>query len=245
MRRLVFAAYAIAIVSAPLLAQSPPSPVGGISASDMPKLIPPEQKLRYICKQLELTDEQRQHAEGLFAIMHAETQMTADETRDRLLEVQATYQEMLDARSKGEKEREEQLRAHLKSLAPGKAAERRFVEGLIPALDAKQQTLLKEWTARLENATDISLKPVEILRYVRSMNLSAAQKEKLTGVIQEFRTYVAGPGAQAEEDALLDKLIKDIGAVLDEDQRKTFEREMSKRRPDPAPKPAQASPPTP
>ncbi len=268
MLRTVSALLLTLIISAPLLAQQPPPQRMRIPAekiqpltpttqkAEQPKQVPVDQKLRYIVKQLNLDDKQKQHAEGLFAILQSESNMTPEETKDRMEAIMSAYRAMQDAEKAGDKARTEELRAELRAMAPGAAAERNFVKGLMPVLNEQQQEKFQSLLAKLEKATDISLKPIEVVRLARSLNLTPEQSQRLDKIQEEFRKSVAtdvskGPEpaaaldtgtAKSPESQRLDKLVTDISAILNPTQRAKFESEVAARRPEDAseatPKPA-------
>jgi hypothetical protein len=131
------------LMTAPLVAQPPQrvripgdrlQPVSAPPShkAEQPTPVPLEQKLRYIVRRLNLNEKQKQHAEGLFAILQSETNLSAEETKDRMEQIMSTYHAMQDADKAGDKARAEELREELKNQAPGVAAERHFVDGLTP-----------------------------------------------------------------------------------------------------------------
>jgi Spy/CpxP family protein refolding chaperone len=192
--------------------------------------VPVDQKMRYICKQLELTREQWEHAQGLFAILESEANPGPDQLKDLMEQIVATNQELQKAREAGDKEREELLREELRNLAPGVAAEKHFIEALMPVLTPEQQAKLQALLEKLKDVTDLSLKPIEVVRIARGLGLSADQDRQIERLMQEFRKSIATASSAEAEKSLLEKLIADIGVLLTSEQKGQFDREIDKRR---------------
>ena len=247
MRRILFVGLLSCFLSVPLLAQNPqPVRISGPTQPapprvqpETPKDVPVLQKLRYICKQLDLDDRQWQHVEGLFAILEAESTMSQDQTRQRMELIMSTYHEMQAAQEAGDTKREAMLREELRGLAPGVEAERKFVEGLTPALKPAQQARLTMLLDQLRTVKtrDLELKPIDVVRVARQLDLDAAQHESLRKITSDFRASIATASDSDQQKKLLDKLIADIAAICNAEQKATFEREIDKRRLDPTPPP--------
>jgi len=207
------------------------------------KTVPVDQKMRYICKQLELTREQWEHAEGLFAILESEANPGPDQLKDLMEQIVATNQELQKAREAGDKEREEVLREELRNLAPGVAAEKHFIEALMPVLTPQQQAKLQTLLETLKDVTDLSLKPIEVIRIARGLGLSPDQDRQIEQLMQEFRKSIATANSAQAEKSLLEKLIADVGVLLTSEQKTQFDREIDKRRLDAPPGYTGAAPP--
>jgi hypothetical protein len=232
--------FAVVVMAAPLVAQQPqrmripvdkfhtvnPTP----QKAEQPKPVPIEQKLRYIVRQLNLNEKQKQHAEGLFAILQSESNLGPEETKDRMELIMSTYHAMQDAEKAGDQARADELREELRNLAPGAAAERNFVNGLMPVLDEQQKEKFQTLLKKLDKVTDLSLKPIEVIRLARQQKLTPEQTEQIDKIQEEFRHSVAA--GKAPDSQALDKLISDVSAVLNPTQRAAFEQEISRRRVD-------------
>ena len=72
-----------------------------------------DEKLMYICKQLDLDEKQWQHADGLFEIFQSNKNPSREEMLERLQEIQRVYQEKEAAKAAGETERRRFLRGTL------------------------------------------------------------------------------------------------------------------------------------
>jgi hypothetical protein len=208
--------------------------------ADQPKPVPVEQKLRYIVKQLELDQKQQQHADGLFAILASESNLSPEETKDRMELIMSTYHAMQEAEKAGDTARTNELRGELRNLAPGAAAERNFVNGLMPVLNEQQKEKFQILLQKLDKATDLSLKPVEVIRLARGLKLTPAQSEQIEKIQEEFRQSVAA--GKAPDSQAMDKLIADDSNVLNPEQRAVFTREVSQRRIDEPPASTQPAP---
>jgi len=227
-------------VAAPLFAQTPQrmrvpgekiKTIGpATEKAKQPKQVPIEQKLRYIVKRLNLDEKQKQHAEGLFAILQSESNLSTEETKDRMELIMSTYHAMQDAEKAGDKARAEQLREELKGLAPGVAAERNFVNGLMPVLNEQQKVKFQELLKKYEKATDLSLKPIEVIKLAREQKLTPEQSQQLDKIQTEFRQSVAA--GTAPDAHALDKLISDVSGILNPTQLAAFQKEVAERRVD-------------
>ncbi len=213
---------------------------GAPAKPEAPKAIPLEQKLRYICKQLDLDARQQQHVEGLFAEFKAESDMSQERTKERMDAIMATFNEMQEAQKAGDTARADELRERLRSLAPGAALERGFVEGLLPVLNEGQRAKFERLMKELETATDLSLKPVEVVRIARGLELKPEQNARLEQVQQAFRQKAATSTTKEQDDQSLERLISDVRALLNADQAARFDKEIDRRRLDPPPAPATA-----
>jgi hypothetical protein len=240
MLRNSFSLLVAVLMASPLFAQQPqrmrvpadrmqpgsPTP----EKAEQPKPVPIEQKLRYIVKQLDLNQKQQQHADGLFAILQSESNLSPEETKDRMEMIMSTYHTMQEAEKAGDKARADQLREELRNLAPGAAAERNFVNGLMPVLNDQQKEKFQTLLQKLDKATDLSLKPVEVIRLARDQNLTPEQTKKIADIQEQFRQSVAA--GKAPDSQALDQLISDVAGVLNPTQRAKFEQEISSRRVD-------------
>jgi hypothetical protein len=242
MRRVVFAVLVVVIVVAPLRGQDSGRERPGVSARPLPQAAAPRaeqgrqisvlQKLRYVCKRLGLDARQREHAEGVLAMIAAEAEMGEAATRQRMEDIMSTYQAMQAAQDEGDEERASALREELIGLAPGTEAQRKFVERMTPVLNEEQQARLATLLEQLKEAKleDVELKPIEVLRLARQQNLTAPQATQLRVLQDEFRRQVESVTDADAQSELLDKLIRDISGLLTGEQRAGFSREIESRR---------------
>lgn len=191
-------------------------------------------KLRYICKQLNLTDEQKQHVRSLLVIYEDELKVDPEDMRERLERIRSLYVELREAQDAGDEERADQLRTEMRDLAPGLRAEKNFYEALEPALSEEQLKLLSEIRKRLEKNPDVALKPVHVCRIALDQKLDQAQRLKLDDVMRDFRREIADRGEldESTRDELLNKFIKAVRDVLTSKQVAAFDQEVNKLRPD-------------
>lgn len=165
MRCFMVTSLLVVFLSVPVLGQPLPTPQVQVHPSaGQQKAVPIPQKLRYICKQLNLDEKQWQHAEGLFAILEDEQNMGPGQLRELLEQIRAITQEREAAREADDQERVEELNQQLKGLAPGARAKDNFIKGLLPALNEEQKVKLNVLLKRLENVTNLELKPIQVIR---------------------------------------------------------------------------------
>jgi hypothetical protein len=204
-----------------------------------------QDKMRYIIGQLNLNEQQKQHADSLLAVLEVEAKLSGDALKERLEQIQRVMRERTAAAQAGDTARVAELNEELNDLQLQKGAERRFLEGLRPALDEAQKAKLETILKRLEASPDAALKPIHIVRAAHELGLSPEQNRALDQVVQEFRKKI---GESGELDALkridlLDTFTSQVRAVLNPDQQQRFDRKVEELRlAPPTPPPAPAAP---
>ena len=236
MRRLVFALLLTPLLSVPVLAQATQLTPQPGPRRERPSAIPVDLKMRYICKQLDLDDKQWQHVDGLLAIVEAQKHSSQDSLRDYLTQLQAVVQERDAARAAGDTQCANELNEKLKNMAPGVKAEKEFIEGLMPALSAEQKEKFEALHKSLANVTDLSLKPIQVLRVAREYDLSPEQRKALAKIQDDFRERIGDASSAGDTKAdLLQELIDAVAGVFEGEQRQEFEERIDKMRPDTPP----------
>ncbi len=204
-----------------------------------------EAKLRFVCQQLSLDDQQKQQSEALIAVYNAAVEeQRADPValmegvRNKLAEVQA-------AKDAGDDARAEELQKELRMLAPGVQAEADFFAALEQILTPAQQKQLPAVRKLAETVGDISMRPVHVLRAAREQNLSREQHAQLEQVLADFRTEQRTSRARPDggNDPALEEFIKKVRGVLTPNQAEAYDARIAELRisAPPATKPVGAS----
>jgi|GEM_PF-2495744 len=196
-----------------------------------------ERKLRWICKQLRLSDEQMQQAEALIAVYNAELKAMEAEAVELLQKIQDKYAQIQAAKAQGDTQAVQTLQEELRNMAPGVQAENHFFEGLQEVLNDEQKERLPAIRKRAAAAVDIMLRPVHVLRAVRKLTLTSEQDQKVEKLLADFRQkqVTSRPSNQQAAEEQVDQLVADIRALLTEEQAALFEREITILRDDPPP----------
>jgi Spy/CpxP family protein refolding chaperone len=234
MLRWAFASILAAMCSVPVLAQLQIQPSTRPKPAEAREVML-QDKLRYLCKQLELNEQQWQHVEGLFTLLDAEVNLTREEMVERLLEIQRMIAARDNAKAAGDTKQFDELTERLKELMVRPTAEKHFMDGLMPVLTEAQKAKLPELLKQLAGVTDLSLKPVQVLRTARALKLNPDQLRRLEQIEKDFRQAIgeAGELDAARRTAMVDKIVRDVAAVLDAEQRAQFEKEIDRLRPPP------------
>ncbi len=196
-----------------------------------------ERKLRWICKQLRLNDEQMQQAEALIAVYNAELKAMEQEAVELLQRIQDKYAQIQAAKAQGDTQAVQTLQEELRNMAPGVQAENHFFEGLQEVLNDEQKERLPAIRKRAAAAAEIMLRPVHVLRAVRKLELTSAQDQQVEKILAGFRQkqVTSRPSNQQAAEEQVDQLVADIRAVLTEEQAPVFDREIAALRDDPPP----------
>ena len=111
MRYIVLGLLLTGLSGTSLQAQNDPSPTAmDQSSPEISSTTATVQKMRHICKQLNLDEQQQQHVEGLLEILAQEERMSGDELKQRLEEIRSTMQDRDAALKAGKKEEADKLR---------------------------------------------------------------------------------------------------------------------------------------
>ncbi len=203
-----------------------------------------EQKLRFICRQLHLNDEQMQQAEALIAVYNAELKDMEQNAAELLQKIQDKYAQIQAAKARNDDETVRILQDELRNMAPGVAAENHFMEGLKQILTDEQKARLPAALKRAESAGDISLRPVHVVRAVLKLGLSEDQQTRLEAIMEKFREVqvTSRPTTPQAADEQVNALVAEVRGILTPEQAQRFDQEIARLRDDPPPaKPMQLS----
>lgn len=194
-----------------------------------------EQKMRYICKQLELNETQEKDVDSLIAVYNAT--MKEETSPAALLQFMTDLQVMMtereEAKAAGNTQRVKEINEQIKASTPGNASERQFFEGLEGMLTETQQKKLVAVRKRIASNPDVTLTPHDVVEAARAQNLDKDQRDKLDSTLKEYRAMIAKNRPSTLQDRMksVDKLIDKVGGVLNADQKKAFMAEIERMRP--------------
>ncbi|GEM_PF-1597763 len=234
MRRL--AALTLAVLFAiPVLEARPPAASQPAAAGEGHKLQPivpmaavspshkltGEAKVRYLMRQLDLNLKQRRYARELIASIYN------DDTNPRisLAEVHAIVAEIEKARAAGDKKREQELGQQLREMAQNADRDREFLTNMETVLTDQQKKLLKKAIARVKANPTGALRPLDVIRAARALDLSDAQKTKLDKIIHRLRDNLAHRRqvTDAVRYQTINGLLYSIKHMLTPEQEKAFD----------------------
>ncbi len=106
---------------------------------------------------------------------------------------------------------------------------------------------MKQARQRLRRVPDGALRPIDVLKVAQALQLDPEQQRKLSKLLQEYRSYVAGVAGRLSgptRDLALGQIVSDIRGILTPEQAERFDKQIVKLRPATAvpPKPEQESP---
>ena len=188
-----------------------------------------EAKLRWICKQLKLTDAQKSQAEALLTEYRAALaeQSTPEKSQELMAQIRDKFAEVQKARADGNMELARKLQEEMKQMSPGRRAEDAFFEGLEQALTPEQRESLVRVRAQAESIGDISLRPIHVLRAARALELTTEQQQRLEQVTAEFRTEVStNPPGKDDTGERVEKYVERVRGLLTPAQLAKFNAEI-------------------
>jgi hypothetical protein len=226
---MVVFALTVVMSGAGLAQRMPTVPLAGVAEH---RELDPQARIRYILRQLNLSDEQIKHARGLLRTIF-------DDTLNPPLsigEVHALVAELQVAQKEDDQERIEELEAQLRELGRGHDREAELIMNLEPVLTDAQKEVLTEVRARLKRNPSGALRPIDIFRAAHPLELSKAQRARLDKLHERFRLQMCGFRNKRIDDEtrfqLINGLIELIKAELKPEQVPDFELNVRRLRPD-------------
>ncbi|MBK9121061.1 MAG: hypothetical protein IPM18_15880 [Phycisphaerales bacterium] len=173
-----------------------------------------EQLLLWVCRQLQLDDDQMAQARDLLDIYKATAE--AENPLAFLEEMQRLVAQRDAANQEGDQVRAAQIQKQLQEMRPGMAAEEEFFQNLTLILSDTQLAQLPAIRERAKTVKDITLRPVHALLAVRASDLTQEQHRNVEVVLAKFRAQA--PALRSDEarpnDEAVEQLIRDLRAVL-------------------------------
>jgi hypothetical protein len=194
-----------------------------------------EAKLRWVCKQLRLDEQQTPQSEALFAAYQAEMKDMEQHTAELLKGIQDKYAEVQAARTGGDEERAKKLQEELRALAPDMQAESHFFDALESVLNPEQKSRLPAIRKRAEVPGGQSLRPVYVLRAARKLALTPEQDRQLEKALDDYRTSAqsAPPDKGQPPEDRVEQFISNVRAILTPPQAATFDKDVEALRENP------------
>lgn len=209
-----------------------------------------EKKLRAICEQLDLTEQQEQQVEALLAKYRADLAAYKSDMESILRRVRDIYAEVEDARAAGDDERVRELQQQARDLAPSNQAQDEFFDSLQQFLSEPQKAQLAQLRTRGVLTKPSNMNPAHVLKAALSLDLATDQRAKLETSLAEFRSgsWERAEGRRLSSSDRAEKLITVISPLLTPEQETKFNELIADLRVDaPAPEarkmePGQLSP---
>ena len=227
------------LLATPLAAQSfTPLPA---SAIDIRRALTREKKVRYLLRQLDLTAEQAEHAEGLIeSFFGPDAQPAIDVERIRNL-----WKELEEAHKANDKARIEQLTREIRRAGQQATREPEFFDSLEPVLSDAQKQALRRARERLERHPSGGVRPIDVLDLVAELPLTPRQRELLAAYHQRLRKQ-ANTGLQWNDDRrtrIINSVLKTLDRVLTPEQIAWVDYRIQRMRPDLVDEPLVGQPP--
>jgi uncharacterized tellurite resistance protein B-like protein len=228
MRRLIL----LGIVASWLLTALP-----AIAESDIPQTAFNEKtkllgrnKAAYLMRQLDLTEQQAAHAQGLI-----ESILPADENiQINPDEIRRLYKEIEAAKAAGDKAKVDELAAQLQQMGKDATDDSEFYDNIASQLTDEQKAKLVAAQARLDNNPSGSLRPVDMVRIARDLNPTSEQQTRMRDAQEAMRKIlypVLRPNMKMKSK-MVNFLHDEIRAILTEEQRPQWDYRIRVLRPD-------------
>jgi hypothetical protein len=227
-RRVTLMILAVALVTEAGWAQRKPMvPMAAVSASGK---LSGKTKVLYLLRQLDLTQEQREHARGLIATI-IDTGAEQDLSLEQVYTLMAAMQQ---AEADGDEERKQELTQQLRELGKGSDSNEEFFTNMASVLTDEQKLKLKRARERLERTPSGGLRPVDVFRAVRALDLNEEQQEHVRGLQDKLRQAMRGVQNIKDKQRfqLMNGLLDGIASKLTPEQQEQFELSIAKLRPD-------------
>jgi hypothetical protein len=190
-----------------------------------------ETKTRYLLRQIDLTEEQATHARGLIDSILAEGNAPSDVNVDQVREIWTQLEQAKEAK---DQEKVDELTKQLQRIGQQASGDADVFANLEPQLTDQQKQKLAQARARLEHLPSGALRPIDLIRAARSLNLTTQQERKLVQASIATREML-GPLQRPSVDLklrMMTYLVGEIRALLTPDQAAQFEHRIRALRPD-------------
>lgn len=204
-----------------------PRPAGAGPRAN-PETLKGEKRAHYIMRQLDLTEEQKGHANGLIDVYYKQ-KPDIDLVK---LQVLISDGQKLEAQKKTEKDPQklaqidaqlEDINSQIRAMGQNDGNEEEFLTNLRMVLTPEQKTKLDETLKKLSSNPTGELHVADIVRFVAALKLNDEQQAKFREV--QTKTYESansqGNLDDAKRYAILKKMLEDLQGILDAGQMKT------------------------
>lgn len=223
---MLFALTALTVGALPALAGSeiPPAAI-----EQREKLIG-EKKVRYLLRQLDLSEQQAAQAQGLIEAVFS-GQEAAPPSVDRVREIWA---EIEKAKKASDQEKVKALTKQLQQMGREVPQESEFFTKMESHLTDEQKKKLAQAQSRLERNPSGALRPIDLLRAALALDLTPQQRRAVIdahGAVRKRLGPVLRPSASLRLE-LVNICVEEVRRLLAPQQRENFEHRARAMRPD-------------
>lgn len=216
--------------------------------NDKTKLLGPR-KAAYLMRQLDLTEQQAAHAQGLIdSILPGDEQVPIN-----VNEVRQIWKEIEQAKATNNQAKVDELTQQLQQMGKEATGDAEFYDNIAAQLTDAQKQKLAAARARLERNPSGALRPIDLLRAAWELNTTTEQIAQLRTAQEEMRKMlypVLRPNLELKLK-LINFIHDEARAILTPEQRAKWDLRVRALRPDltdeglrvKLPEPAQANPP--
>jgi Spy/CpxP family protein refolding chaperone len=216
--------------------------------NDKAKLLGPK-KAAYLMRQLDLTEQQAAHAQGLIdSILPGDEQVPIN-----VNEVRQIWKAIEQAKAADDQAKVDELTLQLQQMGKEATGDAEFYDNIAAQLTDEQKQKLAAAQARLERDPSGALRPIDLLRAAWELNPTTEQTTRLRAVQEEMRRMlypILRPNLELKLK-LINFIHDETRAVLTPEQRAKWDLRVRALRPDlidqglrvKLPEPAQTNPP--
>ena len=199
-------------------------------------------KLRYIVNNLALTPDQRETGDAFLAVYDEAVKAEQADPQPLITKLTDLATRAQAAQQAGDQEEAARLREELQAAGPGKGPEREFFEQVESILTDEQKAKLEWVQKRLQKYPDAKVRPIEIVRVAKRLDLSAEQSKKLVEVQVDFRDAMKKTPVLTDDKRteMLALITDNVRAILTPEQAERFDQMTATLGP---PAPAETPPP--
>jgi len=229
MRRISTCVVSALALGAALSAPGGPLPAQAIR--EKPRLVG-EEKIRYLLRQLELTEQQAALAEELLAALHPD--QAPERGQPAVEEVRKLYRELEQAKQAGDQQRVDALLRRFEELGERVATDDEFFASMDAHLTDAQKARLAAARARLARNGSGGLRPIDLLRAASDLVATPEQAAALRQARQAARERL-GPILRPSDSLKLEMvnmIVERVTAALTPEQCTQYELRIRALRPD-------------
>jgi hypothetical protein len=192
-----------------------------------------EKRVRYILRQLDLTEDQANHASGLIDSIFA-TETGPGAGGENLAEVRRLYAEITKAKQAENNKKVQELTKQLQQLGQDTKTTSDFFTNLDTQLTDEQRAKLEHARARLERVPSGALRPIDLMRVAQALGLTDDQHQKLREAHAGTRKLLGSSLRPTTELKLkmINFMAHEIRDLLTPEQTPAFELRVRALRPD-------------
>jgi hypothetical protein len=187
-------------------------------------------RVRYLLRQLDLTEAQAARAQELLET----TLVDAGDAPVNIDEVRKLWTQIERAKDAGNQDKVDALTQRLQRLGQDTAADADFFMNLEPSLTGVQKEMLEQARARLDRNPSGAVRPIDLMRAARRLDLTEEQQDKMRAARAAARKKI-GPLLKLSgklERELVNLYADEVRALLTPEQLLQFEYRVRALRPD-------------